>query len=142
MVNYEEIDWAGLTAPAVAIGTRKAARQAARDLPPDEQERFVQRVMKRCSRERKLKAWSFTARFTDQPAMPPRGEFPTQHSQHIFSTVALILSAHEQEDTYTTDIDESLRMKLLPKLKPFDGGNLNVVIDSPKRQPQQICLQL
>jgi hypothetical protein len=50
----EEIDWPGLRAAAVAIGIRKAARQAARNLPPDEQERFVQRAMKRCSREKWL----------------------------------------------------------------------------------------
>src|SRR5215472_4143523 len=50
----EEIDWAGLRAAAVAIGIRAAARQAARDLPPDEQERFIQRAMKRCSREKWL----------------------------------------------------------------------------------------
>jgi hypothetical protein len=53
-LKSEEIDWAGLRAAAVAIGIRKAARQAARDLPPDEQERFVQRAMKRCSREKWL----------------------------------------------------------------------------------------
>jgi hypothetical protein len=50
----EEIDWPGLRAAAVAIGIRPAARQAARNLPPDEQERFVQRAMKRCSREKWL----------------------------------------------------------------------------------------
>jgi len=50
----EEIDWAGLRAAAVAIGIRPAARQAARNLPPDEKERFVQRAMKRCSREKWL----------------------------------------------------------------------------------------
>ena len=50
----EEIDWAGLRAAAVAVGIRQAARQAARDLPPDEQERFVQRAMKRCSRQKWL----------------------------------------------------------------------------------------
>src|SRR6266536_292779 len=50
----EEIDWAGLRAAAVAIGIRQAARQAARDLPSGEQERFVQRAMKRCSREKWL----------------------------------------------------------------------------------------
>ena len=49
-----QIDWAGLRAAAVAIGIRKAARQAARDLPPDERERFIQRAMKRCSREKWL----------------------------------------------------------------------------------------
>ena len=54
VVRPEEIDWAGLRAAAVAIGIRKAARQAARDLPLDEQERFVQRAMKRCSREKWL----------------------------------------------------------------------------------------
>jgi hypothetical protein len=53
-VSSEEIDWPGLRAAAVAIGIRKAARQAARDLPPDEQERFVQRAMKRCSRQKWL----------------------------------------------------------------------------------------
>ena len=54
VVRDEEIDWAGLRAAAVAIGIRKAARQAARNLPFDEQERFVQRAMKRCSREKWL----------------------------------------------------------------------------------------
>jgi hypothetical protein len=49
-----QIDWAGLRAAAVAIGIRRAARQAAQDLPPDEQERFVQRAMKRCSRQKWL----------------------------------------------------------------------------------------
>ena len=53
-VSSEEIDWPGLRAAAVAIGIRKAARQASRDLPPDEQERFVQRAMKRCSRQKWL----------------------------------------------------------------------------------------
>jgi hypothetical protein len=53
-LRREEIDWPGLRAAAVAIGIRRAARQAASDLPPDEQERFVQRAMKRCSREKWL----------------------------------------------------------------------------------------
>jgi hypothetical protein len=53
-LRHEEIDWAGLRAAAVAIGIRKAARHAARDLSPDEQERFIQRAMKRCSREKWL----------------------------------------------------------------------------------------
>jgi len=53
-VSHEEIDWPGLRAAAVAIGIRPAARQAARDLPPEERERFVQRAMKRCSREKWL----------------------------------------------------------------------------------------
>jgi hypothetical protein len=49
-----DVDWPGLRAAAVAIGIRTAARQAARDLSLDEQERFVQRAMKRCSREKWL----------------------------------------------------------------------------------------
>jgi hypothetical protein len=53
-LKHEEIDWAGLRAAAVAIGIRRAARQAAQDLPLDEQERFVQRAMKRCSRQKWL----------------------------------------------------------------------------------------
>jgi len=53
-LRHEEIDWPGLRAAAVAVGIRPAARQAARDLSPDEQERFVQRAMKRCSREKWL----------------------------------------------------------------------------------------
>ena len=52
--TVNDVDWPGLRAAAVAIGIRKAARQAARDLPPNEQERFVQRAMKRCSREKWL----------------------------------------------------------------------------------------
>jgi len=39
--TVNDVDWAGLRAAAVAVGIRKAARQAARDLPPDEQERFI-----------------------------------------------------------------------------------------------------
>jgi hypothetical protein len=52
-VTPGEIDWTGIRA-AAAIVIRKAARQAARDLPQDEQERFIQRAMKRCSREKWL----------------------------------------------------------------------------------------
>lgn len=46
-----EPDWSGIRAASVTVGVREAARQAAKDLPPDEQDRFVERVMKRCSRE-------------------------------------------------------------------------------------------
>jgi hypothetical protein len=53
-LRREEIDWAGIRAAAVAIGIRPAARQAAHDLLPDEQERFIQRAMKRCSRQKWL----------------------------------------------------------------------------------------
>ena len=47
----QAIDWSGIRASAVLIGVREAARQAAQDLPYNEQERFVERVMKRSSRE-------------------------------------------------------------------------------------------
>jgi hypothetical protein len=50
----QDIDWPGLRAAVVAIGIRPAARQAAQDLPPDERERFIQRAMKRCSRQKWL----------------------------------------------------------------------------------------
>ena len=53
-MRREEIDWPGLRAAAVAVGIRRVARQAAHDLPPDERERFVQRAIKRCSREKWL----------------------------------------------------------------------------------------
>ena len=53
-LRREEIDWPGIRAAAVAIGIRRAARQAALHLPPDEKERFVQRAMRRCSRQRWL----------------------------------------------------------------------------------------
>lgn len=47
----EDIDWSGIRAAAVVIGVREAARRAACDLPQQEQDRFTERVMKRCSRE-------------------------------------------------------------------------------------------
>jgi len=46
-----EPDWSGLRAASVAVGVREAARQASSHLPAEEQVRFVERVMKRCSRE-------------------------------------------------------------------------------------------
>src|SRR5207302_4763444 len=54
VVKAEEIDCAGLRAAAVTVGIRKAARHAARHLPLNEQDRFVQRAMKRCSRAKWL----------------------------------------------------------------------------------------
>lgn len=47
----QPIDWPGIRANAMAVGVREAARQAGRDLPPDEQNRFVERVLKRSTRE-------------------------------------------------------------------------------------------
>jgi hypothetical protein len=47
----QSIDWPGIRAAAVTVGVREAARQASRNLPPDEQKRFVDRVMQRSHRE-------------------------------------------------------------------------------------------
>jgi hypothetical protein len=49
-----QIDWPGIKTAAIAVGIREAARQAAADLPPIEANRFVERAMKRCSREKWL----------------------------------------------------------------------------------------
>src|SRR5258708_40366630 len=49
-----QIDWPGIRAAAVALGVREALRQAAKDLSPYEQNRFVERGLKRCSREKWL----------------------------------------------------------------------------------------
>lgn len=45
------IDWSGIRAAAVTIGVREAGRQASSHLPKEEQNRFVERVMKRSQRE-------------------------------------------------------------------------------------------
>lgn len=46
-----QIDWSGIRAAAVVIGVREAARRAAINLTPKEAERFVQRVLKRSTRQ-------------------------------------------------------------------------------------------
>jgi len=52
MTNQPQpIDWPGIRTAAVTLGIRGAARAAAADLPPDELNRFVERVMKRAQRE-------------------------------------------------------------------------------------------
>lgn len=67
----QQIDWPGIRALAVAIGVREAARRSAADLPEDEQNRFVERVMKRSQREgwivRKIEA---QATRVASPALP------------------------------------------------------------------------
>jgi hypothetical protein len=47
----DQIDWPGIRAAAVVAGVRRAAREAAGDLPPTEVRTFVNRVMRRASRE-------------------------------------------------------------------------------------------
>lgn len=59
----DAIDWPGIRAAAVTQGIRAAARSAAINLPPIEQERFVFRVLKRASREK----WE-EARLAAKPA--------------------------------------------------------------------------
>lgn len=56
LVQARPIDWAGIRANAVTMGIRAAARSAARDLPDIEQDRFVERVLKRAQREEWMKA--------------------------------------------------------------------------------------
>lgn len=51
MTGPDDIDWSGIRAASVSVGVREAARQAARNLSSDEQERFVFRVLKRSQRE-------------------------------------------------------------------------------------------
>jgi hypothetical protein len=50
-----QIDWSGIRAAAIAGNNiREAARSAASNLPPVEQNRFVERVLKRATRQRWL----------------------------------------------------------------------------------------
>lgn len=49
--DTQAIDWPGIRAASAMFGVRGAARAAAADLPPEERNRFVERVMKRASRE-------------------------------------------------------------------------------------------
>lgn len=65
----QPIDWSGIRAAALVIGVREAARQAGRDLPSDEQNRFVERVMKRSSREHWLDVLQLPAK--QREAGPP-----------------------------------------------------------------------
>ncbi len=46
-----QIDWPGIRANAVTLGIRGSARAAAANLPDNERDRFIERVMKRASRE-------------------------------------------------------------------------------------------
>lgn len=86
-----EIDWPGLRAAAVAVGIRKAARQAARDLPPDEQERFIQRAMKRCSRQK----WLVKAR---QDKANAAATYPTALSATGRTGVDVLANAFSDEN--------------------------------------------
>jgi hypothetical protein len=92
-VTVGEIDWAGLRAAAVAVGIRKAARQAARDLPPDEQERFVQRAMKRCSREK----WLVKARQDKADAVATSTRTLSANVRSGADAIAQTLSERAQE---------------------------------------------
>jgi hypothetical protein len=49
--DNSEIDWAGIRAAAVTLGIRRAARNAAKGLPPEEAKRLVDRIRKRAERE-------------------------------------------------------------------------------------------
>jgi hypothetical protein len=61
-----QIDWSGIRAAAIAGNNiREAARSAAANLTPVEQERFVDRVLKRAQRER----WTARAREVKEAAL-------------------------------------------------------------------------
>jgi hypothetical protein len=61
-----QIDWSGIRAAAIAGNNiREAARNAAINLPPLEQERFVDRVLKRAQREQ----WTTRAREVKEAAL-------------------------------------------------------------------------
>lgn len=47
----QQIDWSGIRQLALTVGVREAARRAGANLPPHEQARFVERVLKRSSRQ-------------------------------------------------------------------------------------------
>ena len=86
----EEIDWPGLRAAAVAIGIRPAARQAARDLPPDEQERFIQRAMKRCSRGK----WLVKSQQDKADAVVTSPSALSPNVRKVFDVLANVLQEH------------------------------------------------
>jgi hypothetical protein len=72
LVRESPIDWPGIRAAAVTIGVRRAARNAARDLPPDEQIRFVDRVLQRSHREGWIRTkTAIIEQQTDAPASKP-----------------------------------------------------------------------
>jgi hypothetical protein len=52
----QTVDWAGIRAAAVVMGIRNAARKAAQNLPEYQHDRFVNRVMRRASREKWIAA--------------------------------------------------------------------------------------
>ena len=92
VVRREEIDWVGLRAAAVAIGVREAARRAAADLPPDEQRRFVERALKRSSREHWLEIKA-------APKPPERNEKPMSANVRKGSDVLSEVLAEDSRET-------------------------------------------
>ena len=89
-----QIDWPGLRAAAVAVGVREAARRAAADLPDDERERFTQRVMKRCSRERWL---ATAAAHREQAPTKQRGQPLSAIVRNGAETIAETLAARRDQ---------------------------------------------
>ncbi len=87
------IDWPGIRAAAVTIGVRKAARQAGRDLPPDEQERLVYRALKRSQRE----GW-VTASEQVKADATPQGK---PLSSHVLNGVDLLRETMSEDDRET-----------------------------------------
>jgi hypothetical protein len=67
------------------VGIREAARQAAVNLPPQEQERFVFRVLRRASRQQ----WLSKAKASTALALSPSTGFSTQASTKPLSAPVL-----------------------------------------------------
>jgi hypothetical protein len=78
--DFSTLDWPGLRAAAIALqNVQEVARQAARNLPPLEAKRLVQRIKKRAFRERWLDSEIITPvrsstvlQETNQSSFPPQ----------------------------------------------------------------------
>jgi hypothetical protein len=92
----DEIDWPGIRANAVHVGVREAARQAGADLSPIEQNRFVERVMKRSGRE----GWiQHLAEAKAAAAISPASSLPLSASVRTGADSASIALAEASKET-------------------------------------------
>jgi hypothetical protein len=92
--NGSDINWPEIRAAAIALGVREAARQAAKHLPPLEQQRFVNRVMRRCSRER----WLAIKRNPPPPTVPFAGQTLPMSARVRDGSAVLAQTLQERKD--------------------------------------------
>lgn len=97
-----DIDWAGIRANSVTIGIRAAARAAAIDLPPDEQNRFVERTMKRASREK----WQ-EAKLAITPSQPAQSKPLSAKVRNGHSAIAQVIA--DDEVVVKTSLSKAIR---------------------------------